>query len=62
MADKVITLEQLALAPIIVREDGSETRRVVEISMHDAGIRLKDLNISLQLDSTEAVKAAVEAG
>jgi len=35
---------------------------VVEITMRDAGIHLKNLNVFLQLDSTEAVKAAVEAG
>jgi len=35
---------------------------VVENAMRDAGIRLKDLNIFMQLDSTEAIKASVEAG
>lgn len=60
--DKVVTLDQLVRAPLIVREEGSGTRRVVEAAMHDAGIRLKDLNIFMQLDSTEAIKAAVEAG
>src|SRR5260370_38009852 len=44
------------------RENGSGARRVVEAAMRDAGIRLKDLSIFMQLDSTEAVKAAVEAG
>jgi LysR family transcriptional regulator, transcriptional activator of the cysJI operon len=61
-ADKVVTVQELARAPLIVREEGSGTRRVVEAAMRDAGIRLKDLTIFMQLDSTEAVKAAVEAG
>lgn len=61
-ADKVVPLEQLAHSPLILREDGSGTRRVVETTMRDAGVRLKDLNISMQLDSTEAIKGSVEAG
>jgi DNA-binding transcriptional LysR family regulator len=61
-ADKVVTVQELAREPLIVREEGSGTRRVVEAAMRDAGIRLKDLSIFMQLDSTEAVKAAVEAG
>ena len=61
-ADRVITLEELASAPLIVREDGSGTRRVVENTLRDAGIHIKDLNFVMQLDSTEAIKASVEAG
>jgi DNA-binding transcriptional LysR family regulator len=61
-ADKVITLEELASAPLIVREDGSGTRRVVENTLRDAGIQIKKLNFVMQLDSTEAIKASVEAG
>jgi DNA-binding transcriptional LysR family regulator len=61
-ADKVISLGELARAPLIVREEGSGTRRVVENTLHEAGIRTKDLNIFMQLDSTEALKASVESG
>jgi LysR family transcriptional regulator, transcriptional activator of the cysJI operon len=61
-AGKVVTVEELVGAPLILREDGSGTRRVVEAAMRDAGIHLKDLNIFMHLDSTEAIKAAVEAG
>jgi len=52
----------IGAGPLIVREDGSGTRRVAEAKLRDAGVRLKDLNISMQLDSTEAIKASVEAG
>jgi LysR family transcriptional regulator, transcriptional activator of the cysJI operon len=61
-ADKTITLEELRSAPLIVREDGSGTRRVVENTLRDAGVHMKDLNFVMQLDSTEAIKASVEAG
>ena len=61
-ADKVITLEELTSAPLVVREDGSGTRHVVENTLRDAGIHIKDLNFAMQLDSTEAIKASVEAG
>jgi LysR family transcriptional regulator, transcriptional activator of the cysJI operon len=61
-AGKIITLEELASAPLVVREDGSGTRHVVENTLRDAGVRIKDLNFAMQLDSTEAIKASVEAG
>lgn len=61
-ADKIISLQELERAPLIMREKGSGTRRVVENTLRDAGIRLKDLNISMEFDSTEAIKASVEAG
>jgi DNA-binding transcriptional LysR family regulator len=58
----VVTREQLADARLIMRERGSGTRRVVETALKRAGLKLNKLNISMELDSTEAIKAAVEAG
>jgi LysR family transcriptional regulator, transcriptional activator of the cysJI operon len=57
-----ISLEQLAAAPLIFREAGAGTRRVVELALHNKGVSLKKLNVAMQFDSTEAIKAAVEAG
>lgn len=45
--------------PWIVRESGSGTRQAFERAMH--GI-LSDLHISMELQHTEAIKRAVEAG
>jgi DNA-binding transcriptional LysR family regulator len=51
--------EQLLNTPWVVREQGSGTRQAFERAM--AGI-LPDLDIRLELQHTEAIKRAVEAG
>jgi DNA-binding transcriptional LysR family regulator len=57
-----ISLDELTKLPLIFREHGSGTRRVVEAALRSAGARLKELNVLMQMNSTEAIKAAVEAG
>lgn len=57
-----ISIEQLADTPLLMREKGSGTRRVIEQALEKAGLKLKKLNIAMELDSTESIKSAVEAG
>jgi DNA-binding transcriptional LysR family regulator len=57
-----VNVDALAGAPLILREHGSGTRRVVEEALRASGLKMKSLNVVLELDSTEAIKAAVEAG
>jgi DNA-binding transcriptional LysR family regulator len=57
-----IQVAQLADAPLLMREQGSGSRRVIEQALEKAGVKLKSLKIALELDSTEAIKSAVEAG
>ena len=57
-----IQVSQLVGAPLLMREQGSGTRRVLELALEKAGLKLKSLRIALELDSTEAIKSAVEAG
>lgn len=45
-----------------MREFGSGSRRVVERALHAAGLKSRQLNISMEFDSTEALLSAVEAG
>jgi DNA-binding transcriptional LysR family regulator len=45
-----------------MREFGSGSRRVVEKALTHAGLKRKDLNIRMELDSTEGLLSAVEAG
>jgi DNA-binding transcriptional LysR family regulator len=59
---QVISAEQVSKEKLILREDGSGTRRVVEAALRRAGVRLKRANIVMVLDSTEAIKSAVETG
>lgn len=51
--------EDLRAATWIMREQGSGTRQTFERGMHGL---LPDLNILLELEHTEAIKRAVEAG
>ena len=61
-AGRRITLAQLHTQPLLVREFGSGSRRIVERALADAGCKLKGLNIRMELDSTEGLLHAVEAG
>ncbi|WP_256200846.1 LysR substrate-binding domain-containing protein [Virgibacillus halodenitrificans] len=57
-----ITLEQLKNVPLITRERGSGTRAVVNQYLKQAGVTMDDLNVVMELGSTEAIKSAVESG
>ena len=60
-AGQTITLDQLRREPLLVREYGSGSRRVVEQALGAAGLRAKDLSISMELDSTEGLLSGVES-
>lgn len=57
-----ISLRDLTQVPLLMRERGSGSRRVVELALRRAGLRLKDLHIAMDLDSIVAIISAVEAG
>jgi DNA-binding transcriptional LysR family regulator len=52
----------IAKVPMLVRERGSGTRRITEMALQQRGIKRKALDVVMELDSTEAIKSAVEAG
>jgi LysR family transcriptional regulator, transcriptional activator of the cysJI operon len=54
--------DQLLASTLLLREHGSGSRRVVEIALQKAGFKLKSFKKVINLDSTEAIKSAVEAG
>jgi DNA-binding transcriptional LysR family regulator len=57
-----VSCADLCAAPLLMRERGSGTRRVIEIALEHHGVKRGALHIVLELDSTEAIKSAVEAG
>ncbi|ABB15748.1 selenium metabolism-associated LysR family transcriptional regulator [Carboxydothermus hydrogenoformans] len=57
-----ISWEELATLPLVMREPGSGTRKVIEERLQAAGFKLPELKIVMELGSTEAIKGAVEAG
>jgi LysR family transcriptional regulator, transcriptional activator of the cysJI operon len=61
-ANHELEVEDLKSEPLLMREFGSGSRRVVEQALSNAGVKTKDLTISMELDSTEGLLTAVEAG
>ncbi len=57
-----IEAHALLQEPMLMREFGSGSRRVVEGALAAAGIKVKDLQVRMELDSTEGLLGAVEAG
>jgi DNA-binding transcriptional LysR family regulator len=61
-ANQEIEPDDLKSQALLMREFGSGSRRVVEHALASAGLKPKDLNIVMELDSTEGLLSAVEAG
>ena len=61
-AGETISLNELRAQPLLTREFGSGSRRIVEQALANAGLKTKDLFIRMELDSTEGLLSAVEAG
>ncbi len=57
-----LDLQRVKEEPFILREKGSGTRKHIEDFFSKAGVRLDDLNVAMELGSTEAVVKAVAAG
>jgi LysR family transcriptional regulator, transcriptional activator of the cysJI operon len=57
-----VPVHALTQVPLLMRERGSGSRRVVELALRRAGLRWRDLRIALELDSIVAIVSAVEAG
>ncbi|HCJ67798.1 MAG TPA: LysR family transcriptional regulator, partial [Elusimicrobia bacterium] len=57
---KNFNLEDLKKQPILLREKGSGTRKTMLEALAKENIYLEDLNIIMELGSTEAIKSAVE--
>jgi len=53
---------QFLATSLLMREQGSGSRRVVELALGKAGFKLRAFKTVMELDSTEAIKSAVEAG
>lgn len=53
---------QLITSTLLLREQGSGSRRVVEAALRKARLKVSLFKNVIELDSTEAIKSAVEAG
>ncbi|WP_313578516.1 LysR family transcriptional regulator [Chishuiella sp.] len=52
-----LKLEQLKNIPLVVREPGSGTLETIDLAFKNHQIKLNELNIEIQLESTESIKS-----
>lgn len=60
--DHEISINQLFNLPLILREEGSGTRQVIEASLRKHNYNPSKLNVILEIENTESIKSAVESG
>src|SRR5437660_8813028 len=61
-AGRTLSVDELASEPLILMQAGAGVRAVIEEELRGAGVRLRDLNVRLELGLQESVKTAVTAG
>lgn len=61
-AGRIVTLDQLREEPLIVMQEGAGVRQVIEDELRTVGVRLRDLQVPLELGLQESVRSAVQAG
>ena len=61
-AGRTISLEELCSEPLIVMQEGGGVRQLLEDELRQHGVRLRDLDIHLELGLQESVRSAVMGG
>jgi DNA-binding transcriptional LysR family regulator len=61
-AGKTVTLDEVREAGLIVMQEGAGVRLMIEDELHQRGLRLRDLDVRLELGLQESVASAVRAG
>ncbi|MFQ5732584.1 MAG: selenium metabolism-associated LysR family transcriptional regulator [Planctomycetaceae bacterium] len=61
-AKGAMTLKQLRREALIVREPGSGSRRCLERALEEHGLPPAELDIAMEVNSNDAIRAAVERG
>jgi len=61
-AGKEMTLEQLREEPLILMQEGAGVRQVIEDELRRGPVRLRDLDVRLELGLQESARSAVLAG
>jgi DNA-binding transcriptional LysR family regulator len=61
-AGKTVTLEELKGEPLVLMQEGAGVRQVIEEELREAGVRLRDLDVRLELGLQESARSAVIGG
>jgi DNA-binding transcriptional LysR family regulator len=59
---RTVTLDDLRSETLIVMQDGAGVRQMIEDELRRAGLRLRDLDVRLELGLQESVTSAVRGG
>jgi len=57
-----ITLAEIINERVVTREEGSGTRKLMEMALKERGLDPNKLNVTMELESIEAIKQVVSAG
>ena len=61
-AGRTVTLDELREETLILMQEGAGVRQIVEDGLRRTGVRLRDLDVRLELGLQESVRHAVESG
>jgi DNA-binding transcriptional LysR family regulator len=61
-AGRTVGFDELRGAGVILMQEGAGVRQIVEDALRREGVRLRDLDVRLELGLQESVRRAVEAG
>ena len=62
LAGQSLTLDELAKEPLILMQPGAGVRQLLEDELRSHGVRVRDLDVRLELGLQESVRSAVVAG
>jgi DNA-binding transcriptional LysR family regulator len=61
-AGKTLSLEELKAEPLVLMQEGAGVRQMIDDELRDLGVRLRDLNVKLELGLQESARAAALGG
>jgi DNA-binding transcriptional LysR family regulator len=61
-AGKTMSLAQLKKEPLVLMQEGAGVRHMIDDALRELGVRLRDLNVRLELGLQESARAAVLGG
>ena len=61
-ANRTVSLDELRAEPLILMQEGAGVRQVIDDELRGAGVRLRDLDVRLELGLQESARSAVIAG
>lgn len=61
-AGKTMSLEELKTEPLVYMQEGAGVRQMIDDELRELGIRVRDLNVKLELGLQESARAAALGG